>query len=118
LNAIKLSVESRVNMRPCKNGSKKQIWFWDGSKQLHLRHSPDLCLTYKKREIKLDTCIENGVAKRSNFFHNISSSVLYVKKKKRTLYLGIEGGNKYGPVKLFSGGNDRSLRKWFFVQLD
>jgi hypothetical protein len=115
LNAMKFKVGGRVKMRPCRNGFRKQMWFLDDFNQLRLREHSEFCLTYRKREVSLGKCLNDASIKRARFRYDKARGIVYVRKRRRDLYLGIEpGDNKYGPVRLFLEGQNESLTNWFF----
>ena len=60
-------------------------------------------------------CNLDGSTKRARWFFDVHHGIVYVKKAKRQLYLGIEPLDKYGPAKLYLVGKNDSLDKWLFV---
>lgn len=114
LNAMRFRVGRRVKIRPCRDGFRKQMWFLDNFSQLRLRARPNFCLIYKRREIALGRCLDDQRTKRARFIYDQSRGVVYVRKRKRDLYLGIEPDDKYGQVRLFLEGQNDSLTTWFY----
>jgi len=114
LNAMNIKVGRRIKMRPCKSGFRKQMWFIDNYDQLRLRQYPNFCARYKRRDIRLGICDDNGSTKRrAQFFFDKSNGELYVQKPKRKVYVGFRPNDIYGPVRLFVYGANDSLDKWY-----
>ena len=115
LNAMNFRVGKRVKMRPCLNDFRKQLWFLDDFDQLRLRRRPEFCLIYKRRDIQLGKCKNDGTTNNSKFFYDKLRGEIYVQKQKRKLYVGLEPTAKYGPVKLFLENQNDSLNKWSLI---
>jgi hypothetical protein len=118
LNAMKFTVGSKIKMRPCKDNFAKQKWFMDEFNQMHLIKYPNLCMVHNKRDIVIGTCNHSNrtMRNKSRFQHDRVKGLFYVKKKKRVLYLGVDAGHKYGPVKLFlESEQNESLNKWMIL---
>jgi hypothetical protein len=72
-------------------------------------------LIYKRRDIQLGKCKNDGTTNNSKFFYDKLRGEIYVQKQKRKLYVGLEPTAKYGPVKLFLENQNDSLNKWSLI---
>ena len=88
----------------------------DNFDQLRLRSHPSFCVRWKKKQLKLGSCSDDGSTKsKAQFVFNNDTNTLSVQKEmSKTLLVGVRPNKKkYGAVRLFVDGADNdSLNAW------